>query len=211
MSKAAHFAALKHPYTVVDVARLFMDTVVKLHGFPKTIVSDRVAAFCGKFWRELFRLQGVKLQYSSAYHPRSDGQTEVVNRSLECYLRCMTGDFPKQWVKWLALAELWYNTTFHSAIGMTPFQAVYGLPPPIHSPYIPGDSNNELVDRVCLSRELTLQLLRHHHMPVISLILLVDPSRSRPIYLTNKGSASTRIQPRLVRTNPIGMKLNNTS
>ena len=66
LSKAAHLAALKHPYTVVDVARLFMDTVVKLHGFPKTIVSDRDAAFCGKFWRELFRLQGVKLQVTFA-------------------------------------------------------------------------------------------------------------------------------------------------
>ena len=162
LSKAAHFSALKHPYTAVDVARVFMDTVVKLHGFPKTIVSDRDAAFCGKFWRELFRLQGVKLHYSSAYHPQSDGQTEVVNRSLECYLRCMTGDFPKQWVKWLALAELWYNTTYHSSIGMSPFQAVFGISPPVHSPYISGDSNNDIVDRICLSRELTTQMLKQH-------------------------------------------------
>ncbi|XP_028802348.1 uncharacterized protein LOC114757451 [Neltuma alba] len=74
----------------------------------------------------------------------------------------MTGDFPKQWAKWLPLAELWYNTTYHSAIGMSPFEAVYGVAPPVHLPYIVGDSPNELVDRTCLSREMVLQLLKQH-------------------------------------------------
>ncbi|KAK4271035.1 hypothetical protein QN277_019789 [Acacia crassicarpa] len=162
LSKAAHFMALKHPFTAMDVALLFMDNVVKLHGFPKSIVSDRDPIFCGKFWKELFRLYGVNLHYSSAYHPQTDGQTEVLNRCLECYLRCMTGDFPKQWVKWLSLAELWYNTTYHSATGMTPFEAVYGVPPPIHLPYIASDSSNDLVDQTCLSRELVLSHLKDH-------------------------------------------------
>lgn len=162
LSKAAHFMALKHPFSAVDVAHFFMDNIIKLHRFPKMIVTDRDPIFCGKFWSELFLLYGVKLQYSSAYHPQSDGQTEVVNRCLETYLRCMTGDFPKQWVRWLSLAELWYNTSFHSAIGMTPYQAVYGVAPPAHLPYLPGDSTNDEVDRLCLSRELTLQLLKGH-------------------------------------------------
>lgn len=104
----------------------------------------------------------VKLKYSSAYHPQSDGQTEVLNRCLECYLRCMTGDFPTQWAKWLSLAELWYNTTYHSAIGMMPFQAIYGIAPPVHLSYLPGDSANDVVDRISISRELTLQLLKTH-------------------------------------------------
>lgn len=78
-SKAAHFIALKHPFTVMEVAQVFMDNMVKDHDFPKSIVTERDPIFCGKFWCDLFRLYGVKLQYSSAYHPMSDG----VDRSVE--------------------------------------------------------------------------------------------------------------------------------
>lgn len=66
---AAHFMSLKHLYSAIDVARIFLDGVVKLHGFPKSIVSDRDSAFCGKFWKELCKLYGIKLKFSSAYHP----------------------------------------------------------------------------------------------------------------------------------------------
>lgn len=160
LSKAAHFMPLRHPFTAADVAQSFLDNVVKHHRFPRSIVTYRDPISCGKFWRELFRLYGAKLQFSSAYHPQTDGQTEVLNRCLECYLRCMTGDYPKQWVKWLPLAEFWYNTTYHSAIGMTPFEAVYGVAPPVHMPYLAGDSSNDLVDRLCSSRETVIHLLK---------------------------------------------------
>ena len=87
------------------------------------------------------------MQLLSAYHPQTDGQTEVVNRFLETYLRCMFVDSPQQWSKWLPLAEWWYNTTFHSAIQTTPYEVVYGQPPPIHLHYLPGESKVQLVDR----------------------------------------------------------------
>lgn len=75
-------------------------------------------------------MTGTKLAMSPAYHPQSDGQMERVNRCLETYLRCAVGERPNSWSKWITTAEWWYNSTHHSSIEMTPFQAVYGYPPP---------------------------------------------------------------------------------
>lgn len=76
------------------------------------------------------RLQRVTLNMSSAYHPQSNGQTEVVNKSLEHYLRAFAIGKPTTWVEWLPLVEFWFNTNFHVATKMTPFEALYGYPPP---------------------------------------------------------------------------------
>ncbi|GKB47620.1 retrotransposable element Tf2 [Tanacetum coccineum] len=99
---------------------------------------------------------------STAYHPQSDGQTEVVNRCLECYLRCMTRDKPKKWMQWLSLAEYWYNTNFYSSTNLTLFEAIYGQPPPTYVPYENRDSPVEAVDRSLQAREQTIQQLKFH-------------------------------------------------
>lgn len=162
LSKYVHFMALSHPYTAANVAQTFLDTVYKLHGMPASIVSDRDAIFTSTFWQELFRLQGTTLSLSTSYHPQTDGQTEVVNRCLEVYLRCVAGDRPKTWAQWLPLAEWWFNTTYHSSTKLTPYQALYGqLPPsPIH--YIPGSSNIATIEQWGLDRESTLRILKEH-------------------------------------------------
>jgi len=162
LSKYAHFLTLAHPYTAVTVAQLYFDHVFKLHGVPKTMVSDRDKVFVSHFWQELFRLQHVSLHLSTAYHPQSDGQTEVVNRCLEGYLRCMTGEVPHEWSLWISLAEWWYNTNWHSAIGLTPYEVVYGQPPSIHIPYIAGDSKVEAIDRSLKAREECIEMLKFH-------------------------------------------------
>jgi len=147
-SNYAHFMALIHPYSTSSVAKVFMDNVYKLHGLPATIISDRDPVFLSHFWQQLFQYQGVNLHHSTVYHPQSDGQTEVVNRCLEHYLRCMSGGSPHQWSKWVPLVEWWYNTNYHTATKSTPYKILYGFPPPLHIPYFPKDSIVEAVDQL---------------------------------------------------------------
>jgi len=124
LSKYSHFILLKHPYTAKSIAELFVKEIVRLHGIPKSLISDRDPLFVSHFWLELFKLQGTKLQMSFSYHPETDGQTEVINRYLESYLRCFALDQPRTWSNWLFWAEFWYNTTYHVSIGKTPFEVV---------------------------------------------------------------------------------------
>ncbi|CAM8932679.1 unnamed protein product [Rhodiola kirilowii] len=129
-SKYGHFIALSHPYTTIQVAHNLFDNVFKLHGLPKTIVSDRDKIFTSNVWQGLFRCYGTKLNLSIAYHPQSDGQTERLNQCLEHYLRAMCFRQPGQWSKWLSMAEFWYNSAYHSTIKSSPFEVLYGYSPP---------------------------------------------------------------------------------
>ena len=97
-----------------------------MHGLPESIITDRDRIFTSGFWRELFKVMGTELHYTSSYHPQSDGQSERLNQCVENYLRCMTGVMPFQWSKWEAMAEWWYNSTNHSSHEMTPFEALFG-------------------------------------------------------------------------------------
>jgi hypothetical protein len=128
-SRYAHFVPLVHPYTALSVAKAYMKDVFKLHSMPAAIVSDRDPVFTSKIWQELFRLSDTQLCMSSARHPQSDGQTERVNQCLEGYLRCFVHSCQSKWVQWLHLAELWYNTSYHSSLKKTPFEVLYGHAP----------------------------------------------------------------------------------
>ena len=137
-TKYGHFIALTHPFTAQDIAQVFLDHFYKFHGLPAVIVTDRDRIFTSIFWKELFKKLGVRMLMSTTYHPQTDGQTERVNQCLETYLRCMTMQQPKQWFRWLSLAQWWYNSSHHSAVGMSPFQALYGYAPP-QKEWLPED------------------------------------------------------------------------
>lgn len=130
LTKYCHLISLTHPYSALKVAQEVLNQVVKLHGVPSSIITDRGTIFMSSFWQELFKVMGTKSKMSSAYHPQTDGHTERLNQCIEMYLRCMTGQKPSEWANWLAMAEWWYNTSFHSSAGMTPYQALYNQLPP---------------------------------------------------------------------------------
>jgi hypothetical protein len=138
LSKYAHFISLSHPYSAAKIAQLFIFHVVKLHGMPNSIVSDWDPTFTCTLWSELFRVQGTTVELSTSYHPQTDGQTEIVNKAVENYLCCFTQDSPKNWFSWLPWAEFCYNTSWHSFTKLTPFEVVYGVPPPRLLSYNPS-------------------------------------------------------------------------
>jgi len=159
-SKYAHFIALSHPYMAISVARAFFDNIVRLHGVPCSIVSDRDPVFTSAFWMELFSLVGVKLRLSTAFHPQTDGQSEVTNRIIGVYLHCLACDKPKSWLRWLPWAEYCYNTSFQTALKTTPFQVVYGRLPPSLLSNEPGLAKLPAVDRQLMDRDEFLADIR---------------------------------------------------
>ena len=87
LTKVAHFSPIRSSYTAASVANVFMRDIVRLHGIPRTIISDRDLVFTSAFWTSLQHDLGTQLNFSSAYHPETDGQTERVNQVLEDMLR----------------------------------------------------------------------------------------------------------------------------
>lgn len=162
LTKFVHFIALPPKFTAEDLGNRFSVEICRLHGIPKSIISDRDPLFLSKFWKELFKAQGTLLKYSTAYHPETNGQTEVVNRTLESYLRCFVSDYPWRWFKFLHLAEFWHNTSFHSAIQMPPFQALYGRKPPTIPDYVTGSTTISNLEESLQQRQQILQLLKEN-------------------------------------------------
>jgi len=159
-TKYAHFLALKHPFTATKVAKCLLDSVVKLHGVPRTMVSDRDRIFLSSVWKELFTLLDTKLLYSTAYQHQTDGQTERVNQCLEMYLRCVVHHTPHKWKSWLSLAELWYNTSWHSSLGCSLFRALYGHDPNMGATPVLIETTNLSVTEMLEERATHTTLLR---------------------------------------------------
>ena len=105
---------------------LYGKEIVRLHGAPLSIVSDRDPIFTSKFWECLQRAMGTKLKFSTSFHPQTDGQTERTIQILEDMLRACVLDFQESWNKYLPLIEFSYNNSYQSTIGMAPYEMLYG-------------------------------------------------------------------------------------
>jgi hypothetical protein len=165
LTKYSHFVPQKSDYSSKSVAEAFMEHVVRLHGMPKSIVSDRDKVFTSAFWKQLFKLQGTTLAMSTSYHPQMDGQSEAINKCLEMYLRCFTFDNPKGWYKILVWTEYWYNTAYHTSAGMSPFKALYGREPPTlvrynHNPADPIPVAEQLHQSDAVITQLKVNLMK---------------------------------------------------
>jgi hypothetical protein len=126
LTKSAHFIPIDTTYRVRRYAELYMSHIIRYHGIPKTIISDRGSIFVAHFWEQLHECLGTYLIRSSAYHPQTDGQIERANQIIEDMLRaCVRTDSPK-WDKHLSLAEFSYNNSYQESIKMSSFDALYG-------------------------------------------------------------------------------------
>jgi transposase InsO family protein len=124
LTKVAHL--VKTTFGGATLARIYLKEIVRLHGIPQKIVSDRGTQFTTKFWMSLQQAMGTKLDFSTAYHPQSDGQIEMVNKVLEDLLRACVLMFDRNWESSLLYAEFSYNNSYHASIKMSPFEALYG-------------------------------------------------------------------------------------
>ena len=126
LTKSTHILPIRISCPLYKLAEVYLQEIVRLHGIPTSIVSDRDPRFTSKFWVALQEALGTKLHFSTAYHPQTDGQTERTIQTLEDMLRACVLELQGSWDTHLPLIEFAYNNSYHSSIGMAPFEALYG-------------------------------------------------------------------------------------
>ena len=125
-TKSAHFLPVRMTYTMDQLAELYIQEIVRLHGVPVSIISDLDPRFTSKFWESLQKAMGTRLKFSTAFHPPTDGQTERTIQTLQDMLRACVLDFQGSWSKYLPLIEFAYNNSYQATIGIAPYEMLYG-------------------------------------------------------------------------------------
>ncbi|KAA3473474.1 Retrotransposable element Tf2 [Gossypium australe] len=125
LTKSAHFISVKFDYSLDKLDELYISEIVRLHGVPLSIVSDRDPRFTSRFWKKLQEALGTKLHFNKAFHPQIDGQSERIIQILEDMLRCCILEFGGTWEQYLPLIEFAYNNSYQSCIKMAPYEALY--------------------------------------------------------------------------------------
>ena len=130
-SKSVHFVALPKLPTALETADLLVHHVVRLHGIPLDIVSDRGPQFISEVWKSFCQALGASVSLTSGYHPQSNGQTERANQDLEAALRCVAAKNPSSWSTHLVWVEYAHNSLSCAATGLSPFEGAFGYQPPL--------------------------------------------------------------------------------
>ena len=126
LTKLAHFLAMRMTFTLERFWWLYIQEIVRLHGVPVSIVSDRDPRFTAHFWKSFQKAMGTRLTMSTAFHPQTDGQSERTIQVLEDMLRACVLDHKGSWEKHLPLEEFAYNNSYQASIQMAPYEALYG-------------------------------------------------------------------------------------
>ena len=126
LTKSAHFIPVRTDYSLDKLAELYIREIVRLHGIPISIISDRDSRFTSRFWGKLQEAMDTRLNFSTTFHPQTDGQSERVIQILEDMLRSCVIDYEGSWDRHIPLVEFVYNNSFQSSIGMAPYEALYG-------------------------------------------------------------------------------------
>nr|GFB66450.1 reverse transcriptase domain-containing protein [Tanacetum cinerariifolium] len=126
LKKSVHFLPKKKTDSIEKLVELYLKEIVCKHGVPVSVISDRDRLFTSRFWVSLQKALGTQLDLSTAYHPKTDGQSERTIQMLEDMLRACVIDFGSSWDKHLPLVEFSYNNSYHASIKAAPFEALYG-------------------------------------------------------------------------------------
>ncbi|GJV14791.1 putative nucleotidyltransferase, ribonuclease H [Tanacetum coccineum] len=126
LTKSAHFLPIRKDYPVSKLAEMFQQEIVRLHGTPSAIVSDRDPRFTSRFWKGLQKAWGTRLKFSTAFHPETDGQSERTIQTLEDMLRSCALEWAGNWDDYICLVEFAYNNSWHASIKCAPFEMLYG-------------------------------------------------------------------------------------
>ncbi|GKE19391.1 putative reverse transcriptase domain-containing protein [Tanacetum coccineum] len=126
LTKSAHFLPMREDDTLEKLARQYLKEVVSRHGVPVLIISDRDGKFTSHFWKSINKALGTRLDMSTSYHPKTDGQSERTIQTLEDMLCAYVLDFRKGWDRHLPLVEFSYNNSYHTIIKAALFEALYG-------------------------------------------------------------------------------------
>ena len=126
LSKEAHFIPIQNTYKAANIADIFLKQIFCLHGIPKVIVSDKDPKFMGIFWKYLFKGLNTTLNFSTSFHPQTNGQTKRVNQVLQDLLRMYVKEQLGKWEDYLHLVEFAYNNHYQASARYSPFEILYG-------------------------------------------------------------------------------------